>query len=273
MLPCLAQVSTLNAPFEQDIADYAAGQCKAVELWFGKLETYLESHTVDDVRRLLHLHEIRAPVASFQGGLLTSQGDARRLAWEHFERRLELCRELAIRTIIVAADTNEPLDQAGFERMMVSLALAAKQATPYGIRVAIEFQSSAKLPNNLQTAASLIAQVNHPLLGICLDAFHYHTGPSKAEDLTYLTNDNLFHVQLCDLAGTARELATDGDRVLPGDGDIVLLPIVERLHQINYAGHVAVELMNPQIWRIPPRSFGEIAMTALRKVLGHASME
>jgi hypothetical protein len=31
--------------------------------------------------------------------------------------------------------------------------------------------------------------------------------------------------------------------------------------------------MNPQIWRIPPRQFGEIAMTALRKVLGQASMD
>jgi hypothetical protein len=31
-------------------------------------------------------------------------------------------------------------------------------------------------------------------------------------------------------------------------------------------------LMNPQIWRIPPLQFGEIGMTALRKVLGLAEM-
>jgi 4-hydroxyphenylpyruvate dioxygenase len=273
MLPALAQVCTLNAPLEQDIADYAAGQCQAIELWFGKLETYLQSRSVDDVRRLLDEHEMAAPVASFQGGLLTSQGEARRLAWELFEKRLAICRDLNVRTIVVAGDVSQPLGQQDFDRLMFSLNQAAEQATTFGVRVALEFQSSARLPNNLQTAASLIAQVNHPLLGLCLDAFHYHTGPSKPEDLGHLTADNLFHVQLCDLAGTARELATDGDRVLPGDGDIALAPIIDRLREINYPGYVSVELMNPQIWQVPPLSFGEIAITALRKVLGQAQME
>jgi sugar phosphate isomerase/epimerase len=273
MLPALAQVCTLNAPFAQDIADYAAGQCQAVELWFGKLETYLDSHSLEDVRRLLDQQDIAAPVASFQGGLLTSQGESRRLAWELFERRLALCRDLNVRTIVVAGDVAQPLGQQDFDRLMLSLNQAAELATTYGVRVALEFQSSARLPNNLQTAASLVAQVNHPLLGLCLDAFHYHTGPSKPEDLGHLGNDNLFHVQLCDLAGTARELAADSDRVLPGDGDIALAPVVERLRQINYSGYVSVELMNPQIWQIPPLSFGEIAMTSLRKVLGLAGMK
>ncbi len=82
----------------------------------------------------------------------------------------------------------------------------------------------------------------------------------------------LFHVQLCDLAGHPREFATDGDRVLPGDGDFPLGPIVNRLREIDYAGCVSVELMNPAIWQIPPRQFGEVAITALRKLLGMASM-
>ena len=53
MKPCLAQVCSLNSPFELDIVDYAAGHCHAIEIWLGKLESYLESHSTDDVRRLL----------------------------------------------------------------------------------------------------------------------------------------------------------------------------------------------------------------------------
>jgi hypothetical protein len=30
--------------------------------------------------------------------------------------------------------------------------------------------------------------------------------------------------------------------------------------------------MNPQLWQVPPRQFGEIALTALRKLLGQAAM-
>ncbi|HEV3417184.1 MAG TPA: hypothetical protein VG056_10235, partial [Pirellulales bacterium] len=60
--------------------------------------------------------------------------------------------------------------------------------------------------------------------------------------------------------------------VLPGDGDVQIAALVARLREIAYAGAVSVELMNPQIWQIPPRQVGEVAMTALRKVLGLASM-
>jgi len=273
MKPALAQVCSLNSPFEKDVEDYAAGACRAIEAWLGKLETYLEHHSAADVRALLERHGMAMPVASFQGGLLDSQGDFRREHWASFERRLVLCRELGIETLVVAADVAGPLDQHAFERVRVSLKQAAAKAAEHGVRVALEFQARAALANNLQTAAALVDATASPALGICFDVFHYYVGPSKPEDLGHLTPENLFHVQLCDLAGQMRELASDADRVLPGDGDFLLGPIVDHLRAIGYDGWVSVELMNPQIWQVPARQFGEIAMTALRKVLGQASME
>lgn len=272
MKPAISQVCSLNSPFEKDIEDYAAGACRAVELWLGKLETYLQQHSVDDVRRLLDEQEMVAPVASFQGGLLVSQGDARREHWEHFSRRLMLLRELRVSTLVVACDVAGPLEQQDLERAQMSLTQAAVRAGEQGIRLALEFQATATFGNNLQTAAALVSETGSPHLGLCFDAFHYYTGPSKAEDLAYLSRDTLFHVQLCDLAGTPREFASDGDRILPGDGDFQLRPIIETLRTIGYDGYVSLELMNPQIWRVPARQFGEIGMTALRSLLGQASM-
>jgi 2-keto-myo-inositol isomerase len=272
MLPALSQVCTLHAPFERDVEDFAAAHCPAIEIWWGKLDAYLKEHSVDDARRLLAESGMAAPVASFQGGLLTSQAEARREHWALFARRLELCRALGIGTMVVAGDVEGPLGQQDFERVRVSLRQAAEQAGRAGIRLALEFQSRAFFPNNLQSAAVLVEDCNSPHLGICLDLFHYYTGPSKPEDFGCLSAENLFHVQVCDLAGNLRELAADADRVLPGDGDFQIAPLVARLREIGYAGAVSVELMNPQIWQIPPRQVGEVAMTALRKVLGLASM-
>ena len=181
--------------------------------------------------------------------------------------------DLAIGTIVIAGDVEGPLGQEDFERLRVSLRQAAEEAARAGVRLALEFQARAAIPNNLQSAAALVADCNSPHLGICLDAFHYTTGPSKPEDLGHLTAENLFHVQLCDLSGPLRELATDADRILPGDGEFMLDPLIARLREINYAGAVSVELMNPQLWSISPRQFGEVAITALRKVLGLASMD
>lgn len=272
MLPAISQVCSLNSPFEADVADYAAGQCRAVEVWLTKLETYLANHTLADVRKLLSENDVSLPVAAGQGGLLTSQGEARRAAWELFARRLDLCVELKIGTLVVACDIAGPLTQQDLDRARHSLTQAAVEGGRRGVRIALEFQARAAFGNNLQTAAALVAEAASPHLGLCLDVFHYHVGPSKVEDLGYLTAANLFHVQLCDLADVPREFAADSDRILPGEGEILLSPIIDRLRDIGYQGHVSLELLNPQIWQVPARQFGEIGLTALRKLLGQARM-
>jgi sugar phosphate isomerase/epimerase len=272
MIPTLSQVCCLHSPFDRDLEDFAAGKCTSVEVWLTKLEDYLQTHTARDVRFWTERLGIALPVASFQGGIVASQGGAWREAWELFIRRLDLCQQLGIGTLVVACDVPPPLVQQTIERVQASLVQIAQEAGRRGLRAALEFQATSSFGNNLQTAAALVTEVGSPHLGLCLDAFHFHVGPSKTEDLAYLTRDNLFHVQLCDLADTPRELARDGSRILPGDGDIPLAPILERLRQIDYRGCVSLELLNPQLWQVKPLALGEIGMTALRKVLGQAGM-
>ena len=272
MIPTLSQVCSLASSFDADVEDFAAGKCGSLEIWLTKLEDYLQRHSVSEVRAWLDRFEMQTPVASFQGGILASQGDRRKEAWAHFARRLEICREMGVATLVVACDVPPPLTQETIDRVQVSLVQLAQEAGGRGCRAALEFQSASAFGNNLQTAAALVAEVGSPHLGLCLDAFHFCVGPSKLEDLGYLTSANLFHVQLCDLADTPRELATDSARILPGDGDLPLDAIVERLRQIDYRGPVSLELLNPQLWQVPALQMGEIGMTALRKLLGQASM-
>ena len=267
MVPTLSQVCSLNSPFEKDVEDYAAGSCAAMEVWLTKLETYLQSHSVDELQRMLQRHEMSLPVASFQGGLLTSQGEERKAHWEHFTKRLQLCQQLGIETIVVACDIAGPLSQELLDRTSTSLVQTADAASNHNVRVALEFQRQASFGNNLQTAAVMVTEAERPNLGICFDVFHFFNGPSKLADLGYLTSDNLYHMQLSDVAGIPRELATDSDRIVPGDGDWPLEVVMDHLRRINYEGHVSIELHNPQIWQVPALQFGDIAMTALKQLL------
>ena len=273
MIPALSQVCTLNSNFEDDIADYAASHCPAVEIWLTKLEEYIQSCSLSDARHLLEKHQVTPFVASFQGGLLSSQGEARASAWELFARRLELCQELEIRTLVMACDVLAPLNQSLIDRTKLSLQQAAEAAGKHQIKLALQFQARSAFGNNLQTVAALVEEVGSAHLGICLDVFHFNIGPSKYADLALLNSENLFHVQLCDLADVPREFASDSDRILPGDGDFAIAPIVAYLQEIKYEKCVSIELMNPQIWQVPARQFGEIAITALRQALGQASMD
>jgi sugar phosphate isomerase/epimerase len=272
MKPAIATVCSLQAPLEAVLEDYAAGQVNAVDLWLGHVDAAVKAGGIEAVRDRLATHGIAPVAASFQGGLLTSQGDARREHWRQFGERLTLCRDLGVPVLVVAGDAVGPLGEQDLGRLSASLVEAAKQAGDAGVRLALEFDARASFPNNLQSAVAVVEQVGSPALGLCLDWFQYTVGPSKPLDLWLLTKENLAHVQLSDIADVPREMAADADRILPGEGASPPDDLVGRLREIGYEAAVAVELHNPALWRVPPRQFGEIAMTALRRALGQASM-
>lgn len=270
MLPAISQVCSLSSPFEDDIDGYADAAGNAIELWLTKLEEYLKTHSPAEVRERAADRGLALAAASYQGGILLSQGDARRAAWEQFERRLDLCAELKVPTLVITADFLGPFSQIDIERAQASLAQAGIAAADRGVRLALEFHARETFLNNLESAIMFVQSVGHPAVGICLDLFHYHTGPSKFEDLAWLTEENLFHVQVCDVADRPRELATDSDRILPGEGDFRLGPIFDHLRRIGYAGYVSLELLNPILWQNSAQQIGEIGLTSLRMALGQA---
>ncbi|MGI9178773.1 MAG: sugar phosphate isomerase/epimerase family protein, partial [Pirellulales bacterium] len=200
MRPAIATVCSLDASLGTILDDYAAGHVDAVDLWLGHADAFVKEHGVAELRNRLAEQGIAAVAASFQGGLLTSQGDARREHWRHFGERLALCRDLAVPVLVIAGDAFGPLDDADLGRLAASLVEAAKQAGDAGVRLALEFDARASFPNNLQSAVAVVEQVASPALGLCLDWFHWTVGPSKPLDLWLLSKENLAHVQLSDIA-------------------------------------------------------------------------
>jgi sugar phosphate isomerase/epimerase len=267
MVPCLSQATTLPHPFADDLAGVADGGGTHVELWLTKLEKHLETNSLADARALLGDKGLTPLAASYQGGLLQSQGEERKAHFDHLRRRLDLCQALGVPTLVVAADFAARPDPAGLQRAVVSLAQAAQWAAGYGVGLALEFRGTDAVCNNLETAVQLVEACREPNAGVCLDLFHYYKGPSKADDLDRLTAANLRHVQVCDVAGVPRELMTDADRVFPGEGDFRLGPVFDRLRHIGYAGAVSLELMNPTVWRCKPSQVAELGLTALHRLL------
>jgi len=268
MKPCISQATTLSHSFADDVAAYAEAGCSHIEIWLTKLEKHLQTFSPADTRKLLQDRQVIPLAASYQGGLLLSQGEARKAHYDHFRKRLDLCQYLGIPTLLLAPDFQATMDSVSLERAVLSLKLSAQWAAAAGVRLALEFRGSDRFCSSLPTALALVQQCGEPNVGVCLDVFHYYTGPSKFEDLSLLTRENLAFVQVSDLAGIFREAATDSDRVLPGDGDFSLSPIIQRLRQIGYDGGVSLELMNPGLWQINPVQVAAIGLNSLRRLHG-----
>lgn len=272
----LSSVTTLTGTLADDISACADAGCHALEVWLTKLETYLDGKgawaTPSAIKKLLTDRDVKLVGAAYQGGLLLTQGEERRTQFDQFQRRLSICQELEILTMLIVPDVADRIDGNDIERVQAALAQAAELASSFNVRLALEFRSTTRWCSSLPTAAALVNSIGSPNLGLCFDVFHYYTGPSKYEDLAYLTKENLFAVQLCDLSGIAREMAGDGDRILPGEGDFLLAPILDHLKHIDYQGYLTVELMNPEIWKMKPVQVAEAAYTCIRMLLGQAAM-
>jgi 2-keto-myo-inositol isomerase len=268
MKPCISQATTMSTPLEMDLPAFARGGWRAVELWLTKLESFLQEHTIDEVRKLLESQGLEPAAAAGQGGLLLTRGVERETHWSHFRSRLALLKQLGVRVVIISADFAHEVSSEDYGQAAAALGEAAELAASHGIRIALEFQKTSGFCSSLDTAVALIAQCGSTHAGVCLDLFHYYTGPSKFEDLAYLSRENLAWVQVCDLSGTPRELAGDHDRILPGEGDFQIGPLLEHLGRIGYDGYVSLEVLNPQLWQVPVDRVADLGHQAVCRVLG-----
>ena len=159
MRPALATVCSLEAALGTVLDDYAAGHVDAVDLWLGHVDAFVKDASVAALRERFAAAAVAPVAASFQGGLLTSQGDARREHWRHFEARLALCRDLGIPVLVIAGDAFGPLGAQDLGWLSASLVEAAQRAADGGVRLALEFDARASFPNNLQSAVAVVEQV------------------------------------------------------------------------------------------------------------------
>lgn len=268
MVPCINQVTTLNSSFDDDLTAYSQAGWTAIELWLTKLETALQTQSLAEIKGRLDSLGLVPLGASSQGGLLSSRGAAFDSHRDQFFRRLEWLGELGVGTLVLTPDfltipTDVELGQA-----IATLAEVGRIAGEHGVKLALEFQKSSKFCASLDTTLAMIAQCGEPNVGVCLDLFHYYTGPSKFEDLAYLSALNLAWVQVCDLAGTPREVAGDSDRILPGEGDFQIAPILDHLGQIGYTGAISLEVLNPTLWSIPVDRVADAAARSMANLLG-----
>src|SRR5260370_38535762 len=104
MFPCISQVCSLGSSFEDDIDGYADAAGNAIELWLTKLEEYLKTHSPAEVRSRAADRGLVLAAAAFQGGLLASQGERRRAAWEQWQLRPGLGVHLGNQGGCVVAD-------------------------------------------------------------------------------------------------------------------------------------------------------------------------
>jgi sugar phosphate isomerase/epimerase len=260
-LPCINQVTTLEAPLELALEAYAMAGFRHVELWFPRLAQ--EGLRPAQVAAALKNSGLTAASACASNAGLSAPEDKLPRMLDGLRRNFETAQALGVPRYVVYSGEGSA-SAADFERAPQRLARYAELAKPYGVRIALEFIAGARLIGCFRTALEMVRSVNHPNLGVCLDTFHLYGGVSKVEDILEARPGEVAHVHFHDAPSTMpRELWRDPDRLPPGEGTIPLSRITEALRAAGYQGVLSVELFGQAFQKGDPR---EVAHRCFRAV-------
>ncbi len=236
-LPCINQVTTLEAPFARDVEAYAAAGFRHVELWLPKLNK--QGLRMSAVAAALKNAGLTVDSACASDAAFSAPEDR---AIDELKRNLEMAQALGAPRYVVysGAGASKPEE---YKAASARLGRHAEAAEPYRVKIAFEFIAGARLAGSFRTALEMVRAADHPNLGICVDTFHLFAGVSKVEDLLLAKPGEIAHVHFHDApASLPRELWRDADRLPPGEGCMPMHDIAKALKRAGYQGALSVEL-------------------------------
>ena len=248
-------VSTRQSGLEEALDAYAAAGFRNVEFVLPLVKEWVaRDHSIDDVRRLLAAHDIRA-VGGFETHLACfAPPEPRRANHDLLRANARLIHDLGGGTMVVGTDgPSQPLPdpRAALDTIADVYGAFMRDIEDLDVTVALEFNWS-PVVKSLQSAVLVAQTANHPRLGVLFDPAHYYTTPTKFEHLTAETVRWITHVHLNDMRDKPGDLSNcNSDRVLPGESVLDLPALIARLEQHHYAGLFSIEMFNADLWRLP----------------------
>ena len=256
----------MTSTLEQDLEAAASAGFEGVELWWDKVQKYLETHTPADLKALLERLGL-VPV-SICPLLIWSFRDTEP-ARESFAKACELAPQIGCDLVIACPDfrpgrmtKEEALDAHG--RELKSLAAVAAK---HGVRLAVEPIGRHTLCAGSDDALDLIKRAGKPEnVGLLVDSFHYFRSQIERDELDRIPLEKLFIIHVNDTEDGAIDELTDASRVYPLEGVIPLQELLGPLVERGYDGYLSVEIFRPEYWDQPARDVAKRSAETLSQL-------
>lgn len=182
-----------------------------------------------------------------------AEGDARAVSDEWRELLFTAAEALGATTIKIGGDYSE--HPVARDRFLVALDGLATEAAGRGARVALE-----PMPmNNIRTlerGMQMVAEVEHPAAGLCVDVWHVRRGGTDYADIgSFLDLDKVFVVELDDsleeISGGSLWLDAVDHRIDPGEGEFEVAEFVATMTRLGWTGPWGVEMISERQRRKP----------------------
>ena len=262
--------TTMTSDLETDVEISAAAGFKGLEVWATKMDTYLTTHSVEELRDLFVNNAVQ-PLAINSIEFIGFRGDEYPWIQKRCAELSQLAQSIGCPTIAVVPsptpDRNILWPQVVDEYVAVLRDLGAI-AAGFNIHLAFEFLGfgwcSVRTPRG---AWEIVQKTDRDNVGLIIDAAHFFAGGAQLMELEHLDGKRIFAFHIDDLEDTPREAISDATRVFPGYGVVPLEKICAILRAIGYDGHCSVELFRPEYWQRDPLAVAHEAKASALKVL------
>ena len=161
------------------------------------------------------------------------------------DAKFRLMSRLGMDTILVCSNVaTASIDDDGLRAEQ--LAALAALAQDHGVKVAYEALAWGKYVNDYEHAHRLVAAVDHPNLGTCLDSFHILSRDWDTAPIESFDPEKIFFVQVADAPKLSMDVLSWSRhyRVFPGEGQFELAKFLGHVVRAGYTGPVSLEVFN-----------------------------
>ena len=128
-----------------------------------------------------------------------------------------------------------------------------ERAKLFDLLVTLEFFPPSGIPN-LQQAVNVVAETHQDNGGINFDCWHFHRSGGKLVDIDKIPQGIVTNIQISDASMKPWSNVTEetlNGRLMPGEGCIDLLGIIDRLERVNCKLPLSIEVFNEAFNRLP----------------------
>jgi 2-keto-myo-inositol isomerase len=262
--------TTMTSDLETDVAVSAQAGFKALEVWATKVDKYLATHSLADLRALF-VNKGIAPLTLNSIEFIAFRGSEYPKIQSRCHEMSKIAQAIGCPTVVVVPSPTPDRNMAWADvvaEYVKVLSDLSGIAGGYGIKLAFEFLGFGWCTVRTPRAAfEIVQKTGRDNVGMTIDAAHFYGGGGLMSELDHLDPKRIYAFHLDDLEDTPKEAITDGTRLLPGLGVVPLYEICARLKGIGYDGPCSIELFRPEYWKWPPQEIVVKAREAALKVL------
>jgi 2-keto-myo-inositol isomerase len=261
----------MPSPLEDDIVIAAESGFDALEVWAGKLDAYLASHSLDDLAAAFRRAGVRPWCINSIEDITFRDAAGRTAVLAQLARLVDVARAVGAPSIVVVPG-RRPDGYNAHESVEDAVEVLREMSDVAGdVALAFEFlgKPGCAIPT-LDLAIEVITQVDRANVGMVLDTFHFHAGGSRLDDIARMPVEKLLVVHLNGCEHRPRHELTDAHRLYPGEGAVPIDAILGALRARGFDGVASVEIFRPEYWQQDPRDVARRARDAAAAALVRA---